>query len=241
VPQEQLRAAPNGSDLAQLATLPYSFTTMWLAVRSTGLTPANAHGKRVLINGASGGLGRLCLQLLRGWGSEMTAICGRGAVEDCLGLGAARALERGEGSVTRLPADFHVALNFGGWGDELALASRLGRDALGHATTVHPLLARLDEQGWWGGALASRREWRAMRSAVTSRTPGARYAWTLFKPDREALDVLETDVRERKLSLPIGIRASFEEAGAAFAHVADARPGRACVARAVSCPTERMR
>jgi NADPH:quinone reductase-like Zn-dependent oxidoreductase len=230
VPQEQLRAAHIGADLGKLATLPYSFTTMWLAVQSTGLTPANAAGKRVLINGASGGLGRLCLQLLRGWGSELTAICGRSAVEDCLALGAVRALERGGSTLARLPADFHVVLNFGAWRDEPVLTSRLGPDALGHATTVHPLLESFDKLGWWGGALASRRAWRAMRSAVTSRAPGARYAWTLLRPDREALDALEAGVRERKLALPIGIRVSFEEAAAAFAHVADSRPGRALLA-----------
>jgi NADPH:quinone reductase-like Zn-dependent oxidoreductase len=230
VPQEQLRMAHDAADLAMLATLPYSFTTMWLAVRSTGLTRANADGKRVLINGASGGLGRLCLQLLRGWGSEVTAICGRSGVDDCLALGAVRAVERGGKGVASLAADFHVALNFGAWNDELALASRLGRDALGHATTVHPLLANFDRFGWWRGALASRREWRAMRSAVTERAPSARYEWTLFRPDREALDVLEAGTRERKFSLPIGLRVSLEEASAAFAHVAAARPGRALLA-----------
>ncbi len=55
-------------------------------------------------------------------------------------------------------------------------------------------------------------------------------SWTLFKPDREALDVLEAGLRERKYSLPIGIRVSFEEASAAFAHGAAARPGRALLA-----------
>jgi NADPH:quinone reductase-like Zn-dependent oxidoreductase len=80
------------------------------------------------------------------------------------------------------------------------------------------------------GALASRREWRAMRAAVTSRAPSARYEWTLFRPDREALDVLEAGTRERKFSLPIGIRVSLEEASAAFAHVAAAKPGRALLA-----------
>jgi NADPH:quinone reductase-like Zn-dependent oxidoreductase len=210
--------------------LPYSFTTMWLAVQSTGLTRTIAVGKRVLINGASGGLGRLCLELLRAWGSEVTAVCGTSSIDDCIALGAVRAVERGRKGVASLHADYHVALNFGSWNDEPALASRLGRDALGHATTVHPLLANFDTLGWWRGALASRREWRAMRSTVTSRAPSARYAWTLFRPDREAINVLEAGLRERKFSLPVGIRVPLEEASAAFAHVAAARPGRALLA-----------
>ena len=49
VPESLLAAAPKDVDAAALAVLPYSFTTMWLAVRSTQLTPANAAGKRVLV------------------------------------------------------------------------------------------------------------------------------------------------------------------------------------------------
>ena len=68
VPQEQLRAAPEEVELETLAVLPYSFSTMWLALRSSGLAAANAAGMRVLVNGASGALGQLSLQLLRALG-----------------------------------------------------------------------------------------------------------------------------------------------------------------------------
>ena len=78
-----------------LATLPYSFMTMWLAVRSTGLDAANADGKRVLINGASGGLGRLCLQLLRELGKRDDGHMRAQRSRDCLALGAVHAVERG--------------------------------------------------------------------------------------------------------------------------------------------------
>jgi NADPH:quinone reductase-like Zn-dependent oxidoreductase len=227
VPQEQLRAAPDEVDLEVLAVLPYSFTTMWLALRSSGLVAANAAGKRVLVNGASGALGQLSLQLLRAWGGEVTAICGRGKGADCLALGAASAVERGSATIASLPSHFHVVLNFGSWDDDPALASRLGRDALGHVTTVHPLLANFDRLGWLRGALASRREWRAIRSVVARVAPQARYGWTLFKPDAEALDVLAGGLRERKFSLAVGVRAPLEDANAAFEHVALGKAGRA--------------
>jgi NADPH:quinone reductase-like Zn-dependent oxidoreductase len=227
VPQEQLRAAPEEVDLETLAVLPYSFSTMWLALRSSGLTAANAAGRRVLVNGASGGLGQLSLQLLRAWGGEVTAIGGRGKSADCLALGAVRAVERGSASIASLPAHFHVVLNFGSWDDDPALASRLGRDALGHVTTVHPLLANFDRLGWLRGALASRREWRASRSIVARMAPQARCSWTLFKPDAEALDVLAAGLRARKFSLAIGLRAPLDDASAAFEHVTMRKAGRA--------------
>jgi hypothetical protein len=57
------------------------------------------------------------------------------------------AVERGPQAISSLPKDFEVALNFASWDDELALASRLGANALGHATTVHPLLGPLRPPG----------------------------------------------------------------------------------------------
>lgn len=227
VHESLLQAAPDGAEAAALAVLPYSFTTMWLAVHSTQLNAANATGKRVLVHGAAGALGRLALQLLSGWGCEVTAICDVGTADDCRRLGARVAVERAPQAIGSLPADFDAVLNFASWDDELALASRLGGDALGHATTVHPLLGHFDRLGWTGGALASRRDKRAVQRAVRLRSAAARYCWTIFKPDPEALAALVAGVQERRYALPLGLRVAFDQADRAFAHVAAGQPGRA--------------
>jgi NADPH:quinone reductase-like Zn-dependent oxidoreductase len=227
VPEAQLVAAPESTPATSLAVLPYSFTTMWLALGSTGLRPSNARGAKVLVNGANGGLGRLALHVLRTWGSRVTAICAQGTRPDCLALGAEVAVERGPGSIESLPVDQDVVLNFGSWDDDPALASRLHADASGHATTVHPLLAHFDRLGWLRGAAASRRDWKKVRTIVTGRAPRARYAWTVFKPDREALDALAEHVRHPDLHLPVGLATSFGNAAAAFEHAGSGRAGRA--------------
>jgi len=227
VPQAQLMAAPAQADPAALAVLPYTFTTMWLALRSTGLDASNAKGARVLILGASGGLGQLAMQAVRGWGCRVTAICGRGQRRVALELGAEVAIERGPGVLEALPADFDVALNFASWEDDAMLASRLGPRALGQATTVHPLLGNFDRLGWLRGAIACRSDWAKVRAVIASRAPGARYAWTVFKPDREALAVLAEGIRDATIALPIGATAHFDNAIAAFQHVSAGLPGRA--------------
>ena len=227
VPQEQLVAAPVSVPPTSLAVLPYSFTTMWLALLSTGLRPSNASGARVLVNGANGGLGRLALHLLTMWRCRVTAICAVGTREECLALGAELAVERGPGCIESLPSDYRVVLNFGSWDDDRPLASRLAADASGYATTVHPLLANFDRFGWVKGTLASRRDWTDMRTLVAERAPQARYAWTVFKPDREALDALSESVGNRGLSLPVGLAVPFENAAAAIEHVASGSAGRA--------------
>ena len=63
--------------------MPYSFVTMWLAVRGAGLTRENAAGKRVLVHGAAGGLGTLALQMLSGWGAKITAIARPATMAAC--------------------------------------------------------------------------------------------------------------------------------------------------------------
>lgn len=227
VPQDFLLPAPKGADPAALAVLPYSFTTMWLALRSTGLTPESAQRARVLIHGANGGLGRLAMQVLRPWGCAITAICAKGQRQVALDLGAQVAVEHGPACIESLPPNFEVVLNFANWDDDAPLASRLSPRALGHATTVHPLLANFDRLGWLGGACTSRRDRRQVGAIVASRAPRASYAWTLFKPDRDALDALAAGVRARAFALPIGIAAPLGNAAAAFDHVSSGQPGRA--------------
>ena len=141
--------------------------------------------------------------------------------------GAEAAVECGPGCIERLPTDFDAVLNFASWDDDTLLASRLGPQALGHATTVHPLLANFDQRGWLGGALANRRAWKLVRGVVSSRAPSANYAWTIFKPDPEALDALAEGLRARRLTLPIGTAVPLDDAIAAFDHVSRGQPGRA--------------
>lgn len=92
---------------------------------------------------------------------------------------------------------------------------------------MHPLLANFDRLGWLGGALASRRDRNRVRAVVTARAPQGRYAWTIFNPDREALEALAEGVRAGRLALPIGTTVPMAKAIAAFDHVSAGRPGRA--------------
>ncbi|GMV03917.1 MAG: hypothetical protein AMXMBFR53_01990 [Gemmatimonadota bacterium] len=224
--EDHLMPAPAGLAPAGLATLPYSFTTMWLAVRAAGLGPENAASRRVLVSGASGGLGRLALQLLRGWQCDTTAVCDPERAGEALSLGANSVVERGTPEVAGLPSGFDVVLNFGSWASEPTLVSKLGTSALGYATTVHPLLANLDALGWGRGAAENLRTWRAMRAATRARSAAASYSWVLFGPQRAALDVLERGVGEGSFALPVGLAQPFDNAAAVFDHVARGGDGR---------------
>ena len=168
---------------------------------------------------------RLALQTLSEWGARVTAIAKASDLPACLEAGAAKAVERERNPFANLSGAFDATLNFAAWDDEAKLLSCLREGALGHATTVHPLVQSFDERGWIGGALGVIQQKRKMRAALPR---GARnYAWILFRPETEALSEMARLVELGRLSLPIGIRAPLRDAPKAFDHMRRHAPGRA--------------
>jgi len=208
-----------------LATLPYSFTTVWQALRGAGITKSNAKGLQVLVHGASGGLGQLSLQLLGQWGASVTAVCSTPNAARCLELGAAKIWDRRQQKLDALPASFDVGLNFANWQDEEILLSRLRKGALGYATAVHPFLGNFDCFGLVRGGWRNYRDFTRMRALAAAKS--ATYRWIIFRPQTEALDELKQLVTADAVKLTVGIAAPFSEAHDAFEHVANNASGRA--------------
>ncbi|WP_229688482.1 zinc-binding dehydrogenase [Micromonospora yangpuensis] len=76
---------PGGMDVAELAVLPTVGVTALRALRSTG----PLRGRRVLVTGASGGVGRIAVQLASSQGAEVIAVVGSASRADGLAsLGA---------------------------------------------------------------------------------------------------------------------------------------------------------
>jgi reticulon-4-interacting protein 1, mitochondrial len=231
---EHLRHAPASHTSTELAALPYTFTTLWLALKGAGLNAHNAQGKEVLVHGASGGLGQLALQVLRQWGARVTAVCSTANVQTCQNLGAAVVVDRNHRALSTLPSCYDASLNFASWQDEAALVSRLKSGAMGHATTVHPLLGSIDEHGWLRGGWHVYRAWSAMRAQARGAAgQSAHYAWTIFQPDAQALDALVQLLNApMPLHLPIGLAVPLVQGTQAFEHISQQRAGRAILTTA---------
>lgn len=222
-----VRPLPAGVLMVSAAVLPYTFTTLWRALRAIGLNEQNAAGRHVLINGAGGALGQLTIQLLSRWGASVTVVCGRASSARCLDLGATQVIDRHSTRLCSLPSNCDATLNFGAWSDEADVIGRLHPSALGHATTVHPLLGEIDARGWVAGGWACWRAWRDMRRRLRLKAPNARYAWTVFKPDEEAMNAIQRSFLSRPVVLEVAHRASFTQAGSAVSHVGQGHPTRA--------------
>lgn len=72
VPSADLAALPDGVSLAEAATLPVAGLTAYRVLGLGGWLV----GRRVLVTGASGGVGRFALQLARRGGARVTALAG---------------------------------------------------------------------------------------------------------------------------------------------------------------------
>jgi NADPH:quinone reductase-like Zn-dependent oxidoreductase len=81
---------PAGLSFEQAAAVPMAAVTALQGLRDKGGT---APGKKVLINGAGGGVGTYAVQIAKAFGAEVTAVCGPGSQELARSLGADRVLD----------------------------------------------------------------------------------------------------------------------------------------------------
>ena len=84
-PADKLVAKPAGLSFEQAAALPISGVTALRAVRDEGRVQA---GQRVLVIGASGGVGSLAVQIAKGLGATITGVCSTAKAELVRSVGA---------------------------------------------------------------------------------------------------------------------------------------------------------
>ena len=84
-PQEQLVKKPSNLTFEQAAAVGVSATTALQLLRDDGHVQA---GQKVLVNGASGGVGTFAVQIAKAFGAEVTGVCSTKNVEMVRSIGA---------------------------------------------------------------------------------------------------------------------------------------------------------
>ncbi len=104
------RLAPKPSNLSfqQAAACPISGDAALRALRDAGRVRP---GHKVLINGASGGLGTFAVQIAKAMGAEVTGVCSTRNVEMVLSLGADHVVDYTREDVTRGEARYDFILD----------------------------------------------------------------------------------------------------------------------------------
>ena len=98
VPAGQLAHKPAGLTFEQAAAVPLAGNTALIALRDVADVQA---GQRVLVNGASGGVGTFAVQLAKAYGASVTAVCGTRNVELVRELGADHVVDYTRADFTR--------------------------------------------------------------------------------------------------------------------------------------------
>ncbi|WP_150241356.1 NAD(P)-dependent alcohol dehydrogenase [Nocardiopsis quinghaiensis] len=112
VSPRQLALAPAGTDLVEAAALPVVGTTAVTALRDRARL---APGERLLVRGASGGVGSVAVQLGRAYGAHVTALAGAEHLDFVRELGADEAFDYADTGAADLPP-FDVVLDTVGTG-----------------------------------------------------------------------------------------------------------------------------
>ncbi|MDG4763430.1 NAD(P)-dependent alcohol dehydrogenase [Solwaraspora sp. WMMD406] len=98
VPAARAWHKPTTVSFTQAATVPVAGVTAWQGLRDHGRVQP---GQRVLINGASGGVGTFAVQIAKALGAQVTAVCSTRNVELVRSLGADDVIDYTRADFTR--------------------------------------------------------------------------------------------------------------------------------------------
>lgn len=198
VPQGWLSPMPEGLPYAEAAALPLVSLTALQALRDKAKLQA---GERLLIKGASGGVGSAAIQLAKAMGAHVTAVASAGSLEHCRALGADEVVDYTRTDPVTLPGRFDVFLDL--YGDSPFYTYRRLLARRGRFVTAAPdpsiFLARL----------------------VTRLLPGPKADFVFVKPKRDDLETLAAYVEAGALSMPIEATYTLETIREAHRAVAE--------------------
>jgi NADPH:quinone reductase-like Zn-dependent oxidoreductase len=112
-PAREVRLAPKPANVSfeEAAAVPIAAITALQALRDHGRVQP---GQKVLINGASGGVGTFAVQLAKSFGADVTGVCSTGNVELARSLGADRVVDYTHEDFTKLSDRYDLMLDIAG-------------------------------------------------------------------------------------------------------------------------------
>ena len=109
--EDRLAKKPSNLSFEEAAAVPVAAVTALQALRDKAQVKP---GQKVLVNGASGGVGTFAVQLAKLFGADVTAVCSSGNVEQARLLGADRVVDYTKEDFTTLGVEHEVMLDIAG-------------------------------------------------------------------------------------------------------------------------------
>jgi NADPH:quinone reductase-like Zn-dependent oxidoreductase len=184
-PENKLVPKPANLTFEQAAAVPVSASTALQGLRDRGRVTA---GQKVLITGASGGVGTFAVQLAKAFGAEVTAVCSTTKVDMVRSLGADHVIDYTREDFAAGEQHYDVILDVGG---NPSLA-RLRHVLTPHGTLV---IAGGETSGRWLAGFD-----RQLRALLLSRFVGQKLTTFISTQNHEDLIVLTELIQARKIT-----------------------------------------
>ena len=111
VSERLVTSKPRNLSHEEAAAVPLAGLTALQALRDAGNLRGGSAGRRVLVNGASGGVGTFAVQLVRSMGAEVAAVCSERNAKLVRELGAAEVIDYNQEDFTRRVGAYDVVFD----------------------------------------------------------------------------------------------------------------------------------
>ena len=206
-PDGKVAPAPAGIPVVQAAAVPVSASTALQAVRDHGHVTA---GQKVLVIGASGGVGSFAVQIAKAFGAEVTGVARTDKLELVRSLGADHVVDHTTDDVTSGAARYDVVLDIGG----NTPVRRLRRVLTPRGTLV---IVGGEGKGRWLGM------GRQLRAAALSPFVGQRLGFFVNRGTAAELVVLAGLIESGQVTPAVDRTFPLAEAAAAVTYMAEGR------------------
>jgi NADPH:quinone reductase-like Zn-dependent oxidoreductase len=193
--EDALAPKPANLGFAEAAAVPLAGITALQGMRDVGGVRA---GHRVLINGASGGVGTFAVQVARSLGAQVTGVCSTRNLDLVRAIGADEVIDYTREDFTRSERSYDVIFDFAG-----------SQSPQAYRRVLHPNGVYIPSAGRKGGAVLGPLPYM-LRVALSSLRPGPKTKFFVAKSNPDDLTALArlieagevTPVLDRTYSLP---------------------------------------
>ena len=197
VPVTEVGPKPSSMSFEEAATLPVAGVTALQGLRDHGKLQA---GQKVLITGASGGVGIFAVQIAKAMGAQVTAVCSGEKAEMVQSLGADIVVDYKKEDVTQNGETYDVILDAGAF-----------RSIFDYKDSLTPTGRHVMVGGSTTAMFQS-----MLLGGLRSKKGGKQFVSFICKPNREDLTYLSELVDSGKLRTVIGARYPLDQAAAAI-------------------------
>lgn len=204
-PADRFAPKPANLTFEQAAAVPDSGMTALQGLRDVGQLRS---GQRVIINGASGGVGTFAVQIAKALGAEVTAVCSTRHVDKVRSIGADHVVDYTREDFVQRGQRYDVLLDLVG-NRSLADCKRV----------LHPTGVYVSSAGEAGGDWIGPALW-VLKVVVAGAFSSQKMAPLMTRPRREDLMALKELIEAGEVTPVIERRYALSEAAEAVRHVA---------------------